>query len=73
MRLQHRHGVIADPPDFDAGLLRHLIGEVADQRGDVLAPVRQRRDHHWHDGKPVEQILAEPAFRNQAFQILRGR
>ena len=47
--------------------------EMADQLGNVLAPLAQRREAHRHDVEPVEQILAEAPGGDLLRQVARGR
>src|SRR6185369_7134552 len=48
------------------------IEEVADQVGNVLKPLAQRRQSQRHDVEPEEQVLAEQALLDQDPKILVG-
>src|SRR5262249_42867542 len=39
--------------------LRRVLQEVIDEERDVLAPLRERRDHELDDAQPVVEVLAE--------------
>src|SRR5712692_1135737 len=73
VRLEHRHGVLADLAPRQAGRLRDLIHEMLDQRGNVLAPLGERGHAHRHDGKPVIEVLAEFSRRDLGLDVARGR
>ncbi len=71
--MQYRHRVLADLAFRQAGVGRNLIHEIVDQFGDVLAPLRQRRDADRHYRQPVIEIFAEPARGDLFFQVAGGR
>ena len=73
VRLQHRHGVLADAPLGQAGRLRNLVHEIVDQVGDVLAPLGQRRHADRHHRQAVIEVLAEFSVGDLRFEIARGR
>ena len=73
MGLQHRHGVLADLALGQARGGGDLVHEIVDQRGNVLAPLRQRRHPNRYHGKPVVEVLAEATLGDLLFQIARGR
>ena len=54
-------------------LAREQVGEVADQRRDVVAPLAQRRHVDRDDVEAVEQVLAERALVDLLFEVLVGR
>jgi len=41
---------------------------VLDERRDFLAPFAERRQLQPHDIEPVEEVFAEPSFRDQLFE-----
>ena len=73
VRLQHRHGVLADLPLGQAGGLRNLLHEIFDELRNVLAALRQRRHADRHDRQAVIEILAEFAGGDLRLDVARGR
>ena len=73
MRLQRRHRFLRDAQRRDPPLGREAGEEMADQLGNVLAPLAQRRQAHRHDIEAVEEILAEATGGDLVLQVARGR
>src|SRR3546814_3045142 len=49
------------------------LDEMAGERGDIAAPVAQRRQHHRDDVEAVEKILAEAAIGDEIAHVAVGR
>ena len=49
-----------------------MLEEMADEVGDVLGALAQRRQPQRHDVEPEEQVLAEQALLDQGAQVLVG-
>ena len=73
VRLQHRHGVVADLALRQAGRLRNLLHEIVDEIGNVLAPLGQRRHADRHHRQPVIEVLAEAAGGDLGLDVAAGR
>ncbi len=73
VRLQHRDRVGADLPARQAGGDRNLLEEKFHQLGDVLAPLRERRNADRHHAQAVEQILAEAPLLDLGLHVAGGR
>ena len=73
VRLQHRHGVLADAPLRQSGRLRNLVHEIVDEVGNILAPLGQRRHADRHNRKPMIEIFAEFALGDHRLEVARRR
>src|SRR4029077_19737828 len=70
---QNFHGGVAHFAGALAVSGAELAEEVANQAGNILFAVAQRRNEKWDHMEPVKQALSESAAGDYLFQILVGR
>ena len=73
VRLERGHRFFRDGRRRHPPLGREAREEMADQLGDVLAPLAQRRKAHRHDVEAVEEVLAEAPGGDLVLQVARRR
>ncbi len=72
VRLQHRHGVLADAARRQAGSHRDGLHEIAHELGHVLAPLGQARHSDRHHVEAMKQILAQATRRHLLLKVVAG-
>ena len=73
VRLERRHRLFRDARRRHPPLGGEAREEMADELGNVLAPLAQRRKLHRNDVQPVEEVFAEAARGDLVLEVARGR